>query len=216
MEELVRIAVDAMGGDDAPAVVVKGAVDAVNERSEIFVYLVGQKDLIEKELKQYQYPADRIEIIHASEVIEMAESPTGAIRHKKDSSMVVGMTLVKDQKADAFLSAGNTGAILVGGQVIVKRLPGVERTPLAPLIPTENGATLLIDCGANVDARSEHLVQFAKMGSIYMEHVVGIKSPKVGLLNIGTEAEKGNALSKETYPLLQQCDDINFIGIVEA
>ena len=139
-----------------------------------------------------------------------------AIRKKKDSSIVVGMNLVKKGEADAFVSAGSTGAVLVGGQVIVGRIKGVERPPLAPLIPTKDGVALLIDCGANVDARPSHLVQFAKMGSIYMENVVGVKNPRVGIVNIGAEEEKGNALVKETFPLLKACKDINFIGSIEA
>ena len=208
MQEYVKIAVDAMGGDNAPAAVVNGAVDAVNARKEIFVYLVGKEELIRQELDRYQYPGDRIEIIPATEVIEMAESPTNAIRRKKDSSIVVAMKLVREGKADAFVSAGSTGAILVGGQVVVGRIKGIQRTPLAPLIPTEKGVSLLIDCGANVDARSSHLVQFAKMGSVYMEHVAGVKNPTVGIINIGAEEEKGNALVKETFPLLKACSDI--------
>lgn len=126
------------------------------------------------------------------------------------------MNLVKNGEADAFVSAGSTGAVLVGGQFIVGRIKGVERPPLAPLLPTMNGVSLLIDCGANVDARPTHLVQFAKMGSIYMEHVVGIKNPRVAIVNIGTEEEKGNMLVKETFPLLKNCNDINFIGSIEA
>ena len=126
------------------------------------------------------------------------------------------MQLVKNKEADALVSAGSSGAILVGGQVLVGRIPGVNRAPLAPLIPTAKGMSLLIDCGANVDARPAHLVQFAKMGSIYMEHVIGKKNPTVGIVNIGAEEEKGNALVKETFPLLKACKDINFVGSVEA
>ena len=139
-----------------------------------------------------------------------------AIRKKKDSSIVVGMNLVKKKEADAFVSAGSSGAILVGGQVIVGRSKGVERPPLAPLIPTEKGVSLLIDCGANVDARPSHLVQFAQMGSIYMENVMKVKNPRVAIVNIGAEEEKGNALVKETFPLLKECPGINFIGSIEA
>ena len=215
-QEITRVALDAMGGDNAPGELVKGAVDAVNGRSDIKVLLVGQQDVVEKELKQYSYPKEQIEVVHAEEVIETAEPPVNAIRKKKQSSIVVGMNMVKQKEADAFVSAGSSGAILVGGQVIVGRIRGIERPPLAPLIPTEKGVSLLIDCGANVDARASHLVQFARMGSIYMENVLGIKNPRVAIVNIGAEEEKGNALVKETFPLLKNCRDINFIGSVEA
>lgn len=216
MSEYVKVAVDAMGGDNAPQEVVKGAVEAVNGSDKVKVYLVGIKERVEKELSAYTYPKEQIEIVPASEIIETAEPPVIAIRKKKDSSIVKALNLVKDGTCDAFVSAGSTGATLVGGQVIVGRIKGVERPPLAPLIPTATGCSLLIDCGANVDARPSHLVQFAKMGSIYMENVMGIKNPKVGIVNIGAEEEKGNALVKETFPLLKNCPDINFIGSVEA
>ena len=216
MQTITKIALDAMGGDNAPAEVVKGAVDAVKARDDIKVFLVGQKDSVQAELEKYTYPSEQIELIDAPEVIEMAEPPVIAIRRKRQSSIVVGMNMVKQKEADAFVSAGSSGAVLVGGQVIVGRIKGIQRPPLAPLIPTEKGISLLIDCGANVDARAEHLVQFAKMGSIYMEHVVGRKNPKVAIVNIGAEEEKGNALVKETIPLLKECDDINFVGSIEA
>ena len=216
MQTITKIALDAMGGDNAPAEVVKGAVDAVKARDDIKVFLVGQKDSVQAELEKYTYPSEQIELIDAPEVIEMAEPPVIAIRRKRQSSIVVGMNMVKQKEADAFVSAGSSGAVLVGGQVIVGRIKGIQRPPLAPLIPTEKGISLLIDCGANVDARAEHLVQFAKMGSIYMESVVGKKNPTVGIVNIGAEEEKGNALVKETFPLLKECPDINFIGSVEA
>ena len=216
MSELVKVAVDAMGGDNAPQEIVKGAVDAVNESGKVKICLTGPQDVLERELAKYTCQKDRIEIVPASEIIETAEPPVMAIRKKKDSSLVKALTLVKDGVCDAYVSAGSTGATLVGGQVIVGRIKGVERPPLAPLIPTADGCSLLIDCGANVDARPSHLVQFAKMGSVYMEHVMGVKNPKVGIVNIGAEEEKGNALVKETFPLLKNCPDINFIGSVEA
>lgn len=216
MTEKTSIALDAMGGDNAPAEIIAGAVDAIERQPSLKVFLVGRQEVIEKELIKHRYDKSQIEIVNASEIIETAEPPVNAIRKKKDSSMVVGMKMVKDGKADAFVSAGSSGAILVGGQVIVGRIKGVERPPLAPLIPTANGVTLLIDCGANVDARPSHLVQFAKMGSIYMENVLGIPNPKVGIVNIGAEEDKGNALVKETFPLLKEEKGINFIGSVEA
>ncbi len=216
MSKNVRVVVDAMGGDHAPVEIIKGAVEALQEAEDIQLILVGDEKRIQTELQQYSYPKDRLQVIHASEVIETAEHPVAAIRRKKDSSIVVGMKLVKDGKADAFVSAGSSGAVLVGGVSLVGRLPGIERAPFASLIPTEKGVSLLLDCGANVDVRPDHMVQFAQMGSIYMRDVMGIKKPQVGILNIGAEEEKGNALVKETFPLLKDCSDIQFIGSVEA
>lgn len=216
MPDYVKVALDAMGGDHAPKEIIKGAVEALAENPSLKVYVVGQEQVVQSELKNYTYDKERLEIVNATEVIETAEPPVMAIRKKKDSSIVKAMTMVKNNECDAFVSAGSSGAVLVGGQVIVGRIKGVERPPLAPLIPTKDGVSLLIDCGANVDARPSFLVQFAKMGSVYMEHVVGIKNPRVAIVNIGAEEEKGNTLVKETYPLLKSCPDINFIGSIEA
>ena len=216
MSEYINVAVDARGGDNAPAEVVKGAVEAVTESNKVKVFLVGREADVKAQLGRYDVPAGQIEIVDAPEVIETAEPPVEAIRSKKDSSIVKGMKLVKEGTCDAFVSAGSTGAVLVGGQILVGRIKGIQRAPLAPVIPTTSGVALLIDCGANVDARPSHLVQFARMGSIYMEHIMGVKNPRVGIVNIGAEEEKGNARVKETFPLLKACDDINFIGSVEA
>ena len=193
---MVKVALDAMGGDNAPVEIVKGAIDAITENSEVKVYLVGKEALVKDELSKYKYNADQVEVVDATEVIEMAEPPVMAIRKKKDSSIVKALHLVKDGTCDAFVSAGSSGAVLVGGQLIVGRIKGVERPPLAPLIPTEKGASLLIDCGANVDARPSHLVQFAKIGTVYMQSIMGIENPRVAIVNIGAEEEKGNALVK--------------------
>ena len=210
------VALDAMGGDNAPMEIVKGAVEAVKQREDIIVHLFGDEKLVRDELKKYTYPGDQIRLTHTSEVISVEESPAVAIKKKKDSSMVVGIRSVKNGECHAFISGGSSGAVLVGGQVLVGKEKGVKRAPLAPIIPNEKGVSLLIDCGANVDARPEHLVQFAQMGSIYMENIVGVKNPRVGIVNIGAEETKGNALVKETFPLLKACPGINFIGSVEA
>lgn len=210
------IAIDAMGGDNAPGEIIKGAIDAINERADIKLRLFGDKDKIEAELHKYTYNKEQIEITHTTEEISCNEAPAIAIKKKKDSSLVVAIKSVKNSECDAIVSAGSSGAILVGGQVLIGKGKGVKRAPLAPLTPTERGVSLLIDCGANVDARPAHLLQFAKMGSIYMENVLGIKDPKVGIVNIGAEEEKGNALVKDTFPQLKELPGINFIGSVEA
>ena len=216
MQEKIIVAVDAMGGDNAPLEMIKGSVDAVNQNPQIRVILVGQEEKISPILSQFTYPKDQIGIRNATEVISTEETPVLAIRKKKDSSIVVGERMVKEKEADAFVSAGSTGAVLAGASLITGRLKGIERTPLGTLIPTAKGVALLADSGANVDCKASYLVQFAKMGSIYMEHVMGVKNPRVGLVNIGVEEEKGNSLVKEAHELLKNCQDIHFIGNIEA
>ena len=213
---MIRIAVDAMGGDNAPLCNVKGAVLALNESKEIEVILVGREQEIRQLLQGESYDASRLSVIHAEEVIETGEPPAQAIRTKKDSSICAGMRLLKTGGADAFVSCGSTGAVLVGGQLIAGRLPGIRRPALAIVMPTAKGPTLLIDCGANVDAKPENLVQFAHMGSLYMKYIMHVDNPRVGLVNIGTEEEKGNALTRETYPLLKNEPGINFFGNAEV
>ena len=216
MDRIIKVAVDAMGGDNAPEQVVKGAVEAVAAEPRVKIYLCGKEPLIREELAKYSYDQDRIKIVHCSEVIETAEPPVNAVRKKKDSSLVKAMYLVKDGECDALVTAGSTGAFLVGGQVIVGRIRGIERPPLATVIPTTKGISFLLDCGANVDAKPTAIVQFAQMGAIYAEDFLGIKNPTVGIVNIGAEEEKGNALVKETFPLLKEAKGINFIGSCEA
>lgn len=216
MMKTITVAVDAMGGDNAPAEIVKGVVDAVKANETVNVKLVGIEDKVNSELAKYEFDHSRIQVVNATEIIETAEHPVNAIRKKKDSSLVVALNLVKSGEADAFISAGSTGAVLVGAQAIVGRIPGVKRPPLAPVLPTAKGPLVLVDCGANVDSRPDHLVLFARMGSIYSEYVLGINKPKVGIANNGAEEEKGNQLVKDTFPLLKECNDINFVGSVET
>ena len=215
MSEFVHVAVDAMGGDNAPSEIVKGAVNALNKCPNLKVTLTGKEEIVKAELEKLTFPADRVEILNCTEVIAMAEPPVDAIRTKKDSSIVKGLRLVKDGECDAFVTAGSTGAALAGGQLL-GRIKGIERPPLAPLMPTAKGPVLLIDCGANMDPRPSMLLQFAQMGSIYMRNMTGVEKPRVGLVNVGTEEEKGNELAKQAYQLLKDCPDINFVGNIEA
>ena len=166
MAERTKVVLDAMGGDHSPGEMVLGAVNAVKEKDNLFVYIVGPSDRIQAELDKHEYPKDQIEVIHAADEITCHDAPVQAIRGKKDSSMVVGLRMVREGKADGFVSAGNSGAVLVGGQVLVGKMKGIERAPLAPIVPTLKGVSLLVDCGANVDAKPSNLLQFAQMGSI--------------------------------------------------
>lgn len=212
----ITIAVDTMGGDNGCEYMMQGISEALSKYDDLNVIVTGNKEELSLLVTKYGIDDSRIDMIHADEVITCHDAPVDAIRKKKNSSLVLALNEVKEGNAQACISSGNSGAILAGGQFIVGRAKGVKRTPLAPLIPTRVSSSLLIDCGANVDAKPENLVQFAKMGSIYMENIEGVQNPRVGIINIGTEDEKGNALVKATIPLLRECKDINFIGSVEA
>jgi fatty acid/phospholipid synthesis protein PlsX len=207
------VAVDGMGGDFAPAAVVDGCVQAVKE-GNVNIIITGPKELIKRELDKYQYPKDRINILHTEEVITTEEHPVMAVRKKKDSSLVKALQLVKENKADAVISAGSTGAFMTGVTLIVGRIKGIDRVALAPIMPGKNGAFMVADAGANVDCKPQYLIQFALMGKIYFENILKIKNPTIGLVNIGAEAEKGNELTKATYKLLKDTD-FNFVGNVE-
>lgn len=213
---MITVAIDAMGGDNAPDAVLSGVCKALETYPDVRIVLFGPEKTIAGKLKAKKADMRRIVLVDAPEVISLHEAPVMAIRKKKDSSIVRGLMYVKEGKADAFISAGSSGAVLAGGQLIVGRIKGVDRPPLGALIPTRKGVSLLVDCGANVDAKPQWLLQYAKMGSIYMRDVLGIKNPSVGIVNIGAEEEKGNALVKETMPLLKEQKEINFIGSVEA
>lgn len=210
----MRIAIDAMGGDHAPEAPVEGALLAAAEWTDTTVVLVGDSARIEP-LLQGRKPAN-LQIRHASEIIEADDEPVKAVRRKKDASMVVAGRMVKDREVDAMISAGNTGALMTTGLLVVGRIKGIERPALAPMLPSLDGeGVLALDLGANMDATPEQLVQYAIMGSIYRSKVHGLKDPRVGLLNVGTEAMKGNELTKAAFPLLEQAP-IRFVGNVES
>ena len=212
----MRIAVDAMGGDNAPYEIVVGALDAVKGNPDITVVLVGKEDEINKIIDEKTKDRSGIEVVNATVVIEFDDVPTKAVRSKKDSSLVVAMKLVKDKQADAFLSAGSTGAILVGGLFIVGRIKGIDRPALTGFFPNPKGYTVLLDIGANADCKARNILEFGVMGSLYAEKVLGIKNPSVGLLNNGTEEGKGNDLTKEAFALMKGSDQINFYGNIEG
>ncbi len=211
----MRIFVDAMGGDYAPQAPVEGTIEALRRFPEIEVTLAGVIPEIEKYLVDCDDVRSRITLVDAPEVITNEESPVMGVRKKKNSATVIGMLQLRDKEADGFVSAGSTGAVLAGGMFRLGRIEGVERPALAPSMPNGKGYFLLIDCGANVDCKPEYLVQFGVMGDAYMRGVYGLENPRVGLVNIGAEAEKGNALVKETYPLMEKAP-YNFVGNVEA
>jgi len=210
---LVRISIDAMGGDNAPAEIIKGTVAAVQSMSDLYAVLVGREDVVKSHLAEPV--SNRISIVHADEAIEPGEDPLVAIRKKKNSSMLMALDMLKQKKVDACVSAGNTGAFMSGALFGVGRIKGIQRPALAPLLPTLTGCVMLIDCGANADCKSEFLVQFAQMGSIYMNRVMGVDRPRIGLLNIGVEEEKGSAVYKEAHRMLKK-SLLNFVGNIEG
>jgi len=211
----MRILVDAMGGDNAPEEAVKGCIDAINEMEGFDIILIGDENRINDILKDANFSSDRLHIKNAQEVITMEDTPTKAIRTKKDSSMVVGLNMLKEKFGDVFLSAGNTGAIMAGALFILGRITGVDRPAIATIIPTKKNGVLLIDSGANALCKPVNYIQFAIMGTIYMRDVLGISNPKVGLINVGSEDKKGNDTIKQAYDLLSR-SNINFIGNIEG
>ena len=220
----MRILLDAMGGDNAPDANIKGAVKAIND-IEAEVCLIGNRDVINAKIKEFYGKNDiseispRLTIHHTTETIEMCEIPTQAIKHKKDSSMVVGFNMLKNDEGDVFISAGNSGALLTGATLLVGRIKGIDRPALAGILPAYKGRLMLIDCGSNTNCKPINLLQFAQMATIYNRNTFGIEHPTVGLLNIGTEETKGNELVKESYQLLKEKSEelnINFVGNVEG
>ncbi|AUS96454.1 phosphate--acyl-ACP acyltransferase [Clostridium thermosuccinogenes] len=215
MSDNVKILVDAMGGDNAPEAAVKGCIDAINEKDGFEIILIGDEAKIKSILESNKFSSDRLKIQHAQEVITMEDTPTRAIRTKKDSSMVVGFNMLKEKSGDVFLSAGNTGALMAGSLFILGRIKGVDRPALATILPTKKNGVLLIDSGANPLCKPINFVQFAIMGYIYMRDVFGIKNPRVGLINVGSEDKKGNETIKQAHELLSK-SNINFSGNIEG
>ena len=219
----MKILLDAMGGDNAPDANIKGAVNAIN-KVKAEVVLIGKEDVIRNKIKEFygkelEEISDRLKIKNATETIEMEDTPTLAIKHKKDSSMVVGFNMVKKEEGDVFISAGNSGALLAGATLLVGRIKGIDRPALAGILPSYKSQLLLMDCGSNTNCKPINLLQFAQMSSIYLKNTYGIENPKIGLLNIGTEETKGNELVKESYKLLKEKLEelnINFVGNVEG
>ena len=211
----MRVALDAMGGDFAPSVNVEGAVETVDEHPDIEVILVGREDLIKKELRNKRFDANRISMIHASQTVEMNEPPTTALRKKKDSSIRLGIDLVKSGKADAFVSAGHSGVVMATSLVLLGTAKCVDRPAIATLMPNLRDSFIMLDVGANVDCKPENLLQFALMGSTYCKLILGRPNPNVALLSIGEEDSKGNELTKEAFKLIRETQ-LNFIGNIEG
>ncbi len=216
----MKIIVDAMGGDNAPAEIVKGAL-AANRDTGVEIVLVGREEAVRKaaaDCGAASLPAG-VSIVNATEVIEICDDPATAFKHKKDSSITVGLNMLKSGEGDAFVSAGSTGALLAAATLLVKRIRGIRRAAMCPVIPTAGGGAVLIDCGANAACTAEYLLQFAYLGNFYVKQVLGIPNPRVGLLNIGAEPSKGDDLRRETYDLLQRSHEagrLNFVGNIEA
>ena len=219
----MKILLDAMGGDNAPDANIKGAVNAIN-KVKAEVVLVGKEEIIRNKVKEFygkeiEEISERLKIKNATETIEMEETPTVAIKHKKDSSMVVGFKMLKEDEGDVFISAGNSGALLTGATLLVGRIKGIDRPALAGILPAYKSQLLLIDSGSNTNCKPINLLQFAQMSSIYLKNTFGIEHPAIGLLNIGTEESKGNELVRESYKLLKEKSEelnINFVGSVEG
>lgn len=212
---MIKIAIDGMGGDNAPKAVIEGIIQALKEYDNIELYITGPEKVINSELSKYDYPKDKIKVIDANEVISPNEHPVMAVRKKKESSIVKALYLVKEGLCDAIISAGSTGAFLAGCTLIIGRIKGVERPALAPIMPGRHGKFMIVDVGANVDCKPGFLVQFAKMGKIYYQKVFNEPTPSIGLINIGAEEEKGNELTKATFKLLKDEPSLNFKGNIE-
>jgi len=213
---MVKLIIDAFGGDNAPEEIIKGTVESLNSRDDFSVIFTGAEERIVEELEKYKYDKARVEIVDAPEIIGMEEHPVEAVRHKKNSSMVVGQLLLKDKKGDAFITCGSTGACLACATLRVGRIKGVLRPALAPVLPNENNGVLLIDSGANMDCKPANLAQFAYMGSVYMDKVIGVAEPRVGLASVGTEDTKGNEVTKAAFSIIKEQNLVNFVGNVEG
>ena len=215
---MIKIVVDCFGGDRSPQVNIEGAIEALNEINDLYVIFTGDKETLENELSKYTYDKNRVEIVHASEVITCEDKPTDAIRNKKDSSLVKAFDLLRyDESVKGLVSIGSTGAVLSGAVMKLGRIKGVKRPAFCPILPTMAGTiTGICDSGANVDCDAHQLHQFALMGSLYLKKAYNIENPRIALLNIGTESEKGDALRKEVYPILEQENNINFVGNMES